>query len=113
VREQTQTLTLAVTRLKQRSFGATAQKKIYSFIRRSKSMTDMVNSPPHYKDTEIECIDVMVMVFGKTAVKWYCLLNAFKYVWRCTKKHDGETDCIAKAIWYLRFSIGDDPRNDK
>jgi len=74
-------------------------------------MNDMINSPPHYRDTDIECIDVMEMVFGKTAVRWYCLLNAFKYVWRCTKKHDGETDCVKKAIWYLRYFIGDDPRN--
>ena len=73
-------------------------------------MTDLVNSPPHYKDTDFECIDVMVSVFGTKAVKWYCLLNAFKYLWRCTKKHKDEVDCIKKAIWYLRFSIGDDPR---
>jgi len=75
-------------------------------------VTDLVNSPPHYKDTDIECIDVMKMVFGKTAVRWYCLLNAFKYLWRCTKKYKDEKDCIRKAIWYLRFSIGDDPRKD-
>ena len=23
-----------------------------------------------------------------------------------------EKECIKKAIWYLRFSIGDDPRKD-
>ena len=73
---------------------------------------DMVNSPKHYKG-DIECIDVMETVFGRTAVRWYCLLNAFKYVWRCTKKHDGETDCVKKAIWYLRYFIGDDPREKK
>jgi len=54
----------------------------------------------------------MKLVFGKTAVRWYCLLNAFKYLWRCTKKHKDEKECIKKAIWYLRFSIGDDPRKD-
>ena len=32
--------------------------------------TDLVNSPPHYKDTEngIECIDAMVAAFGLDAV---------------------------------------------
>ena len=91
--------------------NATARRKNSSSGQENSSMNDMVNSPPHYKDTDIECIDVMQMVFGKTAVRWYCLLNAFKYIWRCTKKHDGETDCVKKAIWYLRFFIGDDPRN--
>ena len=35
-------------------------------------------------------------------------LNAFKYLWRAEKK-GGKQD-IDKAIWYLRYSNGDDPR---
>ena len=34
---------------------------------------DMVNSPKHYAG-DIECIDVMEKVFGRTAVRWYLSL---------------------------------------
>jgi len=76
-------------------------------------MTDMVNSPPHYRDDEIECIDAMVQVFGQEAVQMYARINSFKYQWRQYKKHDDPSEDINKAVWYLRYSQGDDPRNDK
>ena len=77
-------------------------------------MPDMVNSPPHYlRDGEIECIDAMIQVFGREAVQLYSRINAFKYQWRQNYKHDDPSEDISKAIWYLRFSQGDDPRNDK
>lgn len=69
---------------------------------------DEVNSPPHYKG-EIECIDAMVQVFGEEAVKSYCIINHFKYLWRHRYKGHDEQD-MAKADWYWRFSQGDDPR---
>jgi len=72
-------------------------------------MEDNVNQPKHYLVGDIEAIDVMVKVFGKKAVKYYCLCNAFKYLWRSLHKGKEEED-IKKAIWYLRFCIGDDPR---
>jgi hypothetical protein len=40
----------------------------------------------------------------------YCRLNAFKYIWRANNKQNKVQD-IQKAIWYLRMSIGDDPRD--
>ena len=60
---------------------------------------DMVNNPPHYTHGNFECIDVMVDNFGKEAVEHFCLLNAFKYVWRSNYKN-GIQD-IKKAMWYL------------
>jgi hypothetical protein len=60
---------------------------------------DMVNRPPHYTYGKYECIDVMVENFGKEAVQHFCLLNAFKYVWRMNHKN-GIEDC-RKAWWYL------------
>ena len=73
-------------------------------------LPDMVNSPPHYADSEIECIDAMVAAFGRDAVNTYCRLAAFKYNWRAGKKFDAEED-LNKCIWYLRFAMGDDPRS--
>ena len=73
--------------------------------------SDVVNSPAHYKDGDIECIDAMVAAFGIEAVKVYAKLNAFKYLWRDGKKDHAEED-LRKASWYTRFASGDDPRND-
>ena len=73
--------------------------------------TDPVNSPPHYKGDDIECIDAMVQQFGTDYVQVYAQINAFKYMWRCNKKGNSIED-RQKAIWYLRFSLGDDPRKN-
>jgi hypothetical protein len=58
-----------------------------------------INHPERYKLNKFECIDIMVDVFGKNAVKSFCKLNAFKYIWRSEKK--GHIADIKKAIWYL------------
>jgi hypothetical protein len=60
---------------------------------------DMVNRPPHYTHGKYECIDVMVDTLGKEAVQHFCVLNAFKYVWR--SKHKNGLEDIKKAWWYL------------
>ena len=62
---------------------------------------DVVNSPRHYADGKYECIEVMREVFGEDAVKDFCLLNAFKYLWRCNKKHDEPTTDVRKAAYYI------------
>ena len=74
-------------------------------------MSDMVNSPSHYADSEIECIDAMVAAFGPEAVQIYCRCASFKYQWRAGKKFDAVED-LQKSIWYTRFALGDDPRKD-
>lgn len=71
-------------------------------------MSDQVNSPAHYAAGDIECIDAMVAAFGEANVLKWAQINAFKYLWRADKK--GGAQDIAKAIWYLRYSNGDDPR---
>ena len=72
---------------------------------------DPVISPPHYNSGGIEALDAMVSAFGMEKVKHYCLANAFKYIWRCLHKNK-EVEDIKKAIFYLSFAIGDDPRKD-
>ena len=63
-------------------------------------MNDPVNHPAHYEIGQYQCIDVMTEIFGKAAVKIFCRMNAFKYLWRSDRKN-GRTD-IEKAVWYLR-----------
>ena len=58
-----------------------------------------VDHPSHYNQGRYECIDVMLETFGKEATQNFCLLNAFKYVWRTGEKNGYED--IKKAVWYL------------
>ena len=71
---------------------------------------DMVSSPSHYAG-DIECIDAMVAAFGLERVQDYAAISAFKYIWRESKKWNALED-REKALWYIRFSTGDDPRLD-
>ena len=61
---------------------------------------EAVNHPDHYKAGTFECIDVMIELFGIDAVKNFCLLNAFKYLWRCDHKENRSKD-VEKAGWYI------------
>ena len=64
---------------------------------------DPVNHPTHYTSgCGFECIEMMEMVFGKEAVIDYCVVNAFKYIWRHKQKNGAED--IAKAEWYLKYA---------
>lgn len=63
------------------------------------SSVEKVNHPSHYNQGNYECIDVMIETFGKEATMDFCLLNAFKYIWRTGEKNGIED--IKKAIWYL------------
>jgi hypothetical protein len=60
---------------------------------------EMVNHPAHYNQGKYECIDVMVELFGKEATQHFCLLNAFKYIWRTNYKNGVED--VKKAWWYI------------
>ena len=62
-----------------------------------------INHPDRYAGGKFECIDVMLDVFGTDAVKHFCILNAFKYIWRAEKKNGVED--IKKAVWYLNKFI--------
>jgi hypothetical protein len=62
---------------------------------------DIVNHPTHYcRDDAMECIEEMELIFGKEAVKHFCLCNAWKYRYRSSAKN-GEED-IKKSDWYIR-----------
>jgi hypothetical protein len=59
---------------------------------------DMVNSPPHYNQTGIECIDAIEAATGD-GYEYYLQGNIMKYVWRYRYKNGGED--LKKARWYL------------
>lgn len=62
-------------------------------------MAETVNHPSHYNQGKFECIEVMAETFGKRSTEDFCLLNAFKYIWRAGEKNGIED--IKKASWYL------------
>ena len=62
-------------------------------------MNDKINHPKHYVTGKYECIDVMEDAFGTKELKTFCVMNAFKYIYR--HKHKGGKDDIKKAVWYL------------
>lgn len=69
---------------------------------------DNIN-PDHYKkETSLECIEAMTIIFGEQAVFNFCLCNAFKYIWRW--KHKNGTEDLEKAMWYVDYAEGlDEP----
>lgn len=75
---------------------------------------DMVNSPPHYAQQAPECIDAMVLAWGRERVAFYCDMAAFKYGWRAGHKGPAAEDWD-KRQWYLEMAAhlrgyGPDPR---
>ncbi len=67
----------------------------------SETKPDNVNHPKHYETGKYECIDVMGEALGIENQKGFCLCNAFKYLYRCTKKHASPVEDVKKAVWYL------------
>lgn len=61
---------------------------------------EMVNSPSHYNQGSMECIDGMIGAFGIEDIKTFCKVNAFKYLWRLGHKDD-EAQEVGKIKWYL------------
>ena len=72
---------------------------------------DKIN-PSHYKSGSVECIDTMEAAFGRAAVITYAEINAFKYIFRLHNKGP-RVENINKAIWYLKYALGKDPRGDE
>ena len=71
------------------------------FLWEPQTVADAVNHPGHYATGKFECIDVMIEAIGLEDTKGFCLCNAFKYIYRCTKKHADTTVDVKKAVWYL------------
>lgn len=65
---------------------------------------DNVNHPKHYEGN-IECIDAMQEVLGKDGTISFCIGNAFKYIWRCKKKHPTPIEDLKKCRWYINKAL--------
>ena len=66
---------------------------------------EMVNSPQHYNNYSVECIDMMTKIWGASATALWCEMTAFKYRMRLGLKPDNpiEQD-LEKERWYLRVA---------
>ena len=66
-------------------------------------MKDNIN-PDHYKNqTSLECIEAMIIAFGYQKTIDFCLLNAWKYIWRWKNKNG--TEDLDKANWYIERGL--------
>ena len=68
----------------------------------SDNVIDMVNSPPHYNQQGVECIDA-IHAATDAGFEYYLQGNIMKYVWRYRYKN-GKQD-LQKAAWYLEKLI--------
>jgi hypothetical protein len=74
------------------------------------SKKEMVNSPSHYNNGKIECIDAMECMLTPEEFAGYLRGNAFKYMWRYRNKGKAFED-LQKAQWHLnRLALIFDPK---
>lgn len=60
---------------------------------------NMVDHPPHYNQTGVECIDAIKAATGDEGFEYYLQGNIMKYLWRYRYKNGVED--LKKARWYL------------
>ena len=65
---------------------------------------DKVNSPAHYNNGEIECIDAIFAALSLEELKGFVKGNVIKYLWRANHK-EKEVEDLKKARWYLDYLI--------
>jgi hypothetical protein len=63
-------------------------------------MSDPVNSPEHYRQGDIECIDAIQAALTPEEFRGYIKGNVLKYTWR--ERLKGGAESLKKAQWYLR-----------
>jgi len=72
--------------------------KVVEKSKQASVQSDMVNSPPHYNASGIECIDAIEAALGD-GFEFYLQGNIIKYLWRYRYKNGSED--LKKAKWYL------------
>jgi hypothetical protein len=63
---------------------------------------DLVNNPPHYNQTGIECVEAIAAATDD-GFEYYLQGNILKYLWRYRYKNGIED--LKKAQWYLNKLI--------
>ena len=74
-----------------------SEKKDQPYIEEGSTTKDVVNSPTHYNQTGIECIDAIGAALGD-GFEYYLQGNVMKYLWRYRYKNGIED--LKKAEWY-------------
>lgn len=64
----------------------------------------MVDHPPHYNQSGVECIDAIKAV-TEQGFEYYLQGNILKYLWRYRYKNGVED--LKKAEWYLKKLISE------
>lgn len=76
-------------------------EKLQEVIEKESNMkNDNVNSPAHYRQGGIECIEAIKASMSEEGFRDYLKGNVMKYIWRYEHKGKAIED-IEKAIWYL------------
>ena len=78
---------------------AQEQLRMAQANKQSDNVVDMVNSPPHYNQSGVECILAIQAALGPN-FKYYLQGNVMKYLWRFDYK-DKPIEDLDKADWYL------------
>lgn len=65
---------------------------------------NQINSPEHYNQGNIECIDALESMCSPEEFMGFLRCNVLKYLWRVNHKDNTKQD-IMKADWYLRRFI--------
>ena len=68
----------------------------------------IVNSPPHYKQGDVECIEA-IKAATEDGYQGYLQGNIMKYIWRYRAKGQAIND-LKKAQWYLKELIVDEQK---
>lgn len=76
----------------------TSYMNIMKKLEEASDGVDMVNSPPHYNESGVECIDAIAAATGE-GFEYYLQGNIMKYLWRYRYKNG--TEDLKKARWYL------------
>ena len=72
-------------------------EKDQPYIAEGFTTEDVVNSPTHYNQAGIECIDAIAAALGD-GFEYYLQGNVMKYLWRYRYKNGVED--LKKAEWY-------------
>jgi len=81
------------------------------FMRQAAMQSDMVNNPPHYNKSGIECIQAIAAA-TEDGFQYYLQGNILKYLWRYRYK-DKPLEDLEKAKWYLDKLIEEVMASDK
>ena len=60
---------------------------------------DLVNQPPHYNKSSLECIDAIRASLNDEEWRGYIKGNILKYTWR--EQYKNKDQDLKKAQWYL------------